>query len=168
MFAENSSGGTVLRLPPLMLLIRAAALLGAGAGAYLMLDPGLGLPPGWDKLAHMAGFYVVTLVALVALPWHRKGEVIRAVALVGALTEFTQTLTGRSMDAMDLVADLVGLGLAAIPIYAAGFRQYAQRAVRPHTAARRRRSDRPRQQASDGAPQPAPQADFDIEAAPAL
>jgi VanZ family protein len=137
-----------------MLLIRALALLGAAVAAYLMLDPRLGLPSGWDKLAHVAGFYGFTLVALVCMPWHRKGEVIRAVAVVAILSEFTQTLTGRSMEALDLTADLVGLGLAAVPIYAAAFRQYAQHARHKATAPRRRRSDRRTRDPRHSAAQP--------------
>jgi len=73
------------------------------------------IPPPWDKLAHIAFFGSVAGLAWVSLggsgPIAAFGAIATAVG-IGAIDEAVQSLLpGRSSDAGDLTADLVGAAL---------------------------------------------------------
>ena len=83
---------------------------------------GSGLP-GADKVVHAVLFGVLTWTALRA--FRRTGAVLAAVVAYAVLSEVVQAalLRTRSGDLLDLVADLVGVGLAvALPRRGGGVR----------------------------------------------
>jgi hypothetical protein len=100
----------------------------AGAIATVLLLGPFHAPQGWDKLAHGAMFYGFTLLALVCLPWNRKGDIVVAVIAIGGASEIAQHFTGRDMSLFDWLADAAGAIVAAAPVYVARLRQIAQQA----------------------------------------
>jgi hypothetical protein len=94
-------------------------------GVGLALGP-FSVPDGVDKLVHAGCFYAYTLVALACWPAHRKADIALAVIALGALSEAAQGVCGRDASAGDLVADALGVMLAAGPLWVARFRQLAQ------------------------------------------
>ncbi len=117
-------------------LIRLAALLVCATGVALLLGP-FHLPNGVDKVAHVAGFYGLTLLALAALPWNRKADILIAMSAIALSSEVAQSLAGRTMSITDMLADLTGVLAAGAPVFVAEFRTHAQRARR---ADRRRKA----------------------------
>ncbi|MEE8105810.1 MAG: VanZ family protein [Planctomycetota bacterium] len=97
----------------------AAALLFLGdQPAGKLPDPGFSFP-GLDKLAHALGYGVlgaVTAWAARSASWTRALLVgVAAGLLVGALDEWNQQFSpGRSADAWDLLADVVGSAAGAL------------------------------------------------------
>lgn len=119
----KNAADTVLALltdPPAWLRAGAATLLVAlaanlfyhGAQPYAV---GLIQPP-WDKLAHAVLFGGVAGLAWVALGGRGRIADLGAFVVaagIGAIDEAVQSLLpGRSVDAVDLVADVVGAALA--------------------------------------------------------
>lgn len=94
-------------------------------GVVLLLGP-FHLAEGLDKLAHIGGFYAFTALALAALPFNRKADILWAAAAIAGASELAQGLTGRTMSAADLAADLLGVAAAGLPIYVADLRRAAQ------------------------------------------
>lgn len=105
---------------------RASALVGAACGTVLLLGPfhydDLGLPFS-DKVAHAILFYTATTAAFFALPRFRRFDLVLTVAALAAASELAQGLVGREMSATDLLGDCLGIVAAALPLYAAAFRQ---------------------------------------------
>lgn len=89
--------------------IAAAALLGA---TVALLDPRGGIVgpsfPFADKLQHVALFAALALLA--AFAWRDKPRwgIFAALVLYGAAIEVAQAHTGRSGEALDLLADALG------------------------------------------------------------
>lgn len=80
---------------------------------------------GGDKWGHVALYFTVGWLAWDLLPkadrWARAGALAAAGLLVGALMEAGQaSIPGRTPDSMDLVADLVGVGLAGAARFVQG------------------------------------------------
>jgi len=66
---------------------------------------------GWDKANHALAFAVLTVLGCMSYPG-RTARVLLGLFAYGALIEVLQSLTGyRTGEAIDLVADAVGLGL---------------------------------------------------------
>lgn len=80
-----------------------------------MLGPPTALPgpEGWtDKLAHMAGLFIVALCLQTATA---RADALRAAleaVVIGAVVEVVQGQIGRDASWLDLVADAVGATLA--------------------------------------------------------
>lgn len=119
----KSRADTVLALltdPPTWLRAAAATLLVAlaanlfyhGAQPYAV---GL-IPPPWDKLAHVAFFGGVAGLAWIAFGGLGPGADLGAFVVaagIGAIDEAVQSLLpGRSVDVIDLAADVAGAALA--------------------------------------------------------
>ena len=104
-------------------LARAAFIAWAGFLVYSMLaTPDFAketrrLIP-WDKASHVIGFYVLTLVSLVAFPRIPALVKITAFAGCGLLIELIQPLTGRDLDLVDAFANLVGIVAVYAPFIA--------------------------------------------------
>lgn len=112
-----------------VVLLRLGVLFVCAVGLVLLLGP-FHLPNGLDKVAHVAGFYGFTLVALAALPWNRKTDILLAAAFIALSSEAAQAFTGRNMSLLDMAADVAGVAAAGLPIYVAEFRAAAQRSRR--------------------------------------
>lgn len=121
----------------IVLRVRILTVFAAAIATVLLLGP-FHAPQGWDKLAHGTMFYGFTLLALICLPWSRKGDIVAAVIAIGAASEIAQGLTGRDMSVFDWLADAAGAIIAAVPVYVARLRQVAQQAqeVAPDRRAR--------------------------------
>jgi hypothetical protein len=121
----------------IVLRVRILTVFAGAIATVLLLGP-FHAPQGWDKLAHGTMFYGFTLLALICLPWSRKGDIVAAVIAIGAASEIAQGLTGRDMSVFDWLADAAGAIVAAVPVYVARLRQVAQQAqeVAPDRRAR--------------------------------
>ena len=106
--------------------IRIVLVFVAAAGVFLALGP-FNVSAPFDKAVHAGCFYGFTLLALAALPWHRKNDVAWAAIGIGLASEFAQAVFGRDGSIGDILADAVGVGLAAAPLWVAQFRSTAQR-----------------------------------------
>ena len=72
------------------------------------------LHTGWDKTDHLAAFAVLGLLGLPSWPAHRS-RVLAGLLAYGALIELLQGFTvHRHGDWRDLVADAIGVGIAAL------------------------------------------------------
>jgi len=72
------------------------------------------LGTGWDKADHVAGFVALGLLGLPSWPAHRA-RVLAGLLAYGALIEVLQGFTDyRQGDWHDLLADAIGIGLAAL------------------------------------------------------
>lgn len=108
--------------PPLWLRLAAAVLVAALAGNlfYHGAQPyAVGLIPSpWDKLAHLALFGGIAGLAWIMLAARGTGAHLVAVAIavgIGLLDEAAQSmLPGRSVDMIDIAADVVGAALAVL------------------------------------------------------
>lgn len=85
---------------------------------------------GVDKLQHLGVFYGLTLLALLAYPRRNLLVLIAGLAVFGAAIEVLQGLAifARDRDAADWVADMLGVGLAAAPLWPAAWRRAARTA----------------------------------------
>jgi VanZ family protein len=109
------------RLFPHPLLSRPARLLAGatalGLMAYVLVagaQPGATawLPPGWDKVVHIAFHAVLATLGLWALGLRARAAVLVACIAYGLLDEFLQAgVPGRVASAADLAADAIGAGL---------------------------------------------------------
>ena len=77
--------------------------------AALVPPQALVSPVMWDKANHVLAFAVLGMLACLAYP-ERKVPVLLGLVAYGVLIELLQSLTGyRNGDALDVVADAVGL-----------------------------------------------------------
>lgn len=102
----------------IILLLRAltfaavCVLLVLTIGPFQGLEARLGLS---DKVAHIAAFYIVTLLALAIAPRFRRMEIGLMVFGLGVIIELGQGLVGRSLSLGDVVANTTGIVAAALP-----------------------------------------------------
>ena len=99
----------------LVLIAFLAASAYALAMALLPGDDSVGLIP-WDKAKHFIVFYVLSILASLALPQsrlHRIGVVILA---FGGAIEILQAFVGRDASWFDLFADACGISAAFGPM----------------------------------------------------
>ena len=120
-----------------ILIARIATVFVGAIGTVLLLGS-FNVPDGWDKLAHGAMFYGLTLLALASLPSNRKEDVALAVIAIAAASEVAQYFAGRNMSLVDWLADTAGVFVATLPVYVGRMRQLAQRARRDAHRERRK------------------------------
>lgn len=99
----------------LVILLLITALLGPFQG----VEREFGLE---DTQAHIIAFYVLGVMALIALPTVRKSDIFIFAIGLAALTELVQAVVGRSASFVDWGANMIGLLLAFLPTYATEFR----------------------------------------------
>lgn len=110
------------RRSDLLVLLAWTALIFIGGSVKL---PGPALAPpaiGWDKIAHLLGFFLTQRIAARALRHDLGGKALRvavygglvSVALGGLLELYQATLPHRSADVWDFVADSIGAGLGVL------------------------------------------------------
>ena len=105
--------------------IRLATLVSALATLWLAFEPpgdGPGLIP-WDKAGHFLSFFVLTLLLSLALPRVPRGILILVLVIAGGGIEIVQSYVGRDADWKDWIADIAGIGCAALPVWLDALRQ---------------------------------------------
>lgn len=83
--------------------------------AVLPEDGGVGFIP-WDKAKHFIAFYVLTALAVAALPASRFWRIGAVLLTFGVVIEVAQALVGRDAAFGDVVADACGIGALFGPI----------------------------------------------------
>lgn len=97
---------------------RLAAVVAVLGLVYLMLGPFQGLEAALglsDKAAHAIAFFAATTGLFLIAPGWRRGDIALGAIGFGLLIELLQGLTGRSMSATDVLADVVGIAVALVP-----------------------------------------------------
>lgn len=90
-------------------------------------------------LARMLLFYTATALAYGVMPFARRGDIPLVAAWVVLLSELSPCITGQLISPIKVTADVLGVVMAAGPIYLARWRQVMQGDTRP---AARRASER--------------------------
>lgn len=101
----------------LVLVVFLAASAYALARALLPDDDSVGLIP-WDKAKHFVVFYVLSVLASLALPQSRLHRIGLVVLAFGGAIEILQGLVGRDASWLDLFADGCGISAAFGPMLA--------------------------------------------------
>jgi len=83
--------------------------------AVLPDDGGIDFIP-WDKAKHFIAFYVLTALAVAALPASRFWRIGAVLLTFGVGIEVVQALVGRDAAFGDVVADACGIGALFGPI----------------------------------------------------
>ena len=78
-------------------------------------DGGFGLIP-WDKAKHFLVFYVLTALAITALPASRVWRIGLTLLALGGLIEVLQSFVGRDAAWGDVLADACGIAALFGPI----------------------------------------------------
>ena len=123
-------------LAPIASTLRAASLprsLYVGVATVMgFVVLGLSLSPfAQGFIPRVLLFYAGTLVAYGLLPFVRRGDVPLVAAWVVLLSELAPCFTGQLMSPINVTADIVGVAMAAGPIYIARLRQVLQGDIRP-------------------------------------
>jgi VanZ family protein len=92
-----------------------AASAYALAKALLPDDHSIGLIP-WDKARHFIVFYVLSVLAGLALPQSRLHRVGLVILAFGGAIEILQGFVGRDASWFDLLADACGISAAFGPM----------------------------------------------------
>ena len=101
-----------------------------GAMAAVMLA--LSLSPLTDAfLARLLLFYAGTAAAYALMPYVRRGDIPLVAAWVVLLAELAPCVAGELISPIKVTADVLGVLMAAVPIYVARLRQVQQGDVRP-------------------------------------
>src|SRR5688572_17307685 len=109
---------------------------GLAIGAVVLA---LALTPVTDNfLVRLLLFYAGTNLAYALMPFVRRGDIPLVCAWVVLLSELAPCVTGHLISPEKVAADVLGVLMAAGPVYIARLRQVAQGDVRP---AGRRASD---------------------------
>ena len=98
-------------------------LLGLALAALLAPGPATALPmAGGDKLAHVVGFFGMTLWFTGVYRRDRHGYVALGMLMFGVVSELLQGLLtrSRSADPVDFAADALGIGLALVAARSGG------------------------------------------------
>jgi VanZ family protein len=103
----------------LVFVVFTAAALFTLWRALLPDDGGLGLIP-WDKAKHFIVFYVLTALAITALPTSRFWRIGAVLLAFGAMIEVLQAFVGRDAAWGDLLADACGICALFGPIILRG------------------------------------------------
>jgi VanZ family protein len=106
-------------------LVRVGALLATAATLWLAFKPA-GDAPGlipWDKAGHFLSFYVLTILYTLAAPRVSRWGIIALLVVAGATIEIVQGQVGRDADVMDWLADMVGIGFVALPVWLEALRR---------------------------------------------
>lgn len=93
---------------------------------------GLSLTPVSEAfVARVLLFYVGTSLAYGLMPYVRRGDVPLVAAWVVLLSELAPCITGELISPSKVTADVLGVLMAAAPIYVARLRQVLQGDTRP-------------------------------------
>lgn len=113
------------------------APVGVIVGATVL---GLSLTPFTDAfVARLLLFYAGTALAYGLMPFVRRGDVPLVAAWVVLLSELSPCIVGQLISPVKVTADVLGVLMAAGPIYLARLRQVMQGDTRPSA---RRASER--------------------------
>lgn len=82
-------------------------------------------------VARILLFYAATALAYAVMPYVRRGDIPLVAAWVVLLSELAPCITGQLISPTKVFADLLGVGMAATPIYIARLRQVLQGDTRP-------------------------------------
>ena len=93
-------------------------------GPFQGLETQIGLN---DKEAHIAAFYALCTLGMIAAPRIRRTDIGLVLLCVGALIEVVQAFTGRSADLGDWLCDALGISLALIPTFLEQWRAIARK-----------------------------------------
>ena len=101
-----------IRWPGLLVFVAAVVFT-----LYAALTPGdnTGLIP-WDKAKHFIVFYVLTALAITALPASRFWRIGLVLLAFGGMIEVLQAFVGRDAAWGDVLADACGIGALFGPI----------------------------------------------------
>jgi len=93
---------------------------------------GLSLTPFTEGfVARLLLFYAGTSAAYTLMPYVRRGDIPLVAAWVVLLSELSPCVLGELMSPLKVTADVLGVAMAAAPIYLARLRQVLQGDVRP-------------------------------------
>jgi len=93
---------------------------------------GLSLTPFTEGfVARLLLFYAGTSAAYALMPYVRRGDIPLVAAWVVLLSELSPCVLGELMSPLKVTADVLGVVMAAAPIYLARLRQVLQGDVRP-------------------------------------
>jgi len=99
----------------LIFIVFVAASAYALAKALLPGDDTTGLIP-WDKAKHFIVFYVLSILASLALPQSRLHRIGLVILAFGGAIEILQGFVGRDASWFDLFADACGISAAFGPM----------------------------------------------------
>jgi len=99
----------------LVFIVFLAAAAFALAKALLPGDDTTGLIP-WDKAKHFIVFYVLSILASLALPQSRLHRIGLVILAFGGAIEILQGFVGRDASWFDLFADACGISAAFGPM----------------------------------------------------
>jgi len=99
----------------IVFIVFLAASAYALARALLPDDDSIGLIP-WDKAKHFIVFYVLSVLASLALPQSRLHRIGLVILAFGGGIEVLQGLVGRDASWFDLFADACGISAAFGPM----------------------------------------------------
>lgn len=103
--------------------------VGAAMAAAMLV---LSLSPITDTfLARLLLFYAGTALAYALMPYVRRGDIPLVAAWVVLLAELAPCVAGQLISPIRVTADVLGVLMAAAPIYVARLRQVQQGDVRP-------------------------------------
>ncbi len=122
--------GRSIPLPAASALPRAMYVpTGAAMGAVMLA---LSLSPLAEPfLARLLLFYAGTAAAYGLMPFVRRGDIPLVAAWVVLLSELAPCIGGQLISPIKVTADVLGVLMAAIPIYVARLRQVQQGDTRP-------------------------------------
>jgi hypothetical protein len=107
--------------------------IGAAVGVVVLV---LSLTPLTETfVARLLLYYAATALAYALMPFARRGDIPLVAAWVVLLSELSPCFAGKLISPVKVVADVMGVLMAAGPIYLARLRQVIQGDTR--TAARR-------------------------------
>jgi VanZ family protein len=99
----------------LVFVVFLAASAYALARALLPDNDSIGLIP-WDKAKHFIVFYVLSVLAGLALPQSRLHRIGLVILMFGGAIEILQAYVGRDASWLDLLADACGISAAFGPM----------------------------------------------------
>lgn len=124
MLGQNVSIPTPTAMPR-----RLYAPMGMALGAAMLA---LSLsPPFEDFVERLLLFYAGTSLAYGLMPFVRRGDIPLVAAWVVLLSELAPCLSGQLISPVKVTADVLGILMAAGPVYIARFRQVRQGDIRP-------------------------------------
>jgi VanZ family protein len=85
-----------------------------------------------DKTAHAIAFYLLSIMALFALPGMRKNDIGLVIIAVAGASEAIQAILGRDGNWSDFVANCFGIGAAILPLFVRDIRRFKQGSQRRH------------------------------------
>jgi hypothetical protein len=114
---------------PRPLYVAVATIMGATVLALSLMPFADGFIP------RLLLFYFATVAAYGMMPYVRRGDIPLVAAWVVLLSELAPCITGQLLSPVKVTADILGVGMAAGPIYVARLRQVLQGDI--HVSGRR-------------------------------